>query len=300
MTTTLRIGAKLPHSGELAMRRGPARMAAVLEDAGFDSVWVSDHIVFPHETKSRYPFAADGKVTWALDDPYLEPMVVLGAVTAATTRVGIGTSVVIAPMRNPVLLAKQAACIDVMSGGRLVLGVGAGWLREEFEALDADFEHRGAVLDEWMEIARECWTGSAGPHDGAHYRIPTKVHCLPRPAGALPMVVGGMSRHALRRAGTVADGWLAQYALETMSERDVKASVDVMRHEAEQAGKTGAELDRLRVVLRITGAAGRADTLAARLPRLADAGVTDVIVDVDWSDDGGAARTFERLHAALN
>jgi probable F420-dependent oxidoreductase len=296
VTASLRIGAKLPHSGELAMRRGPAEMAAVLEKAGFDSVWVSDHVVFPHQTKSRYPFAADGKVTWRLDDPYFEPMVVLGAVTATTTRVTIGTTVVIAPMRNPVLLAKQAACIDVMSGGRLVLGVGVGWLREEFEALGADYEHRGAVLDEWIGIARESWSGSIGPHKGAHYQIPTAMHTLPKPAGALPVLVGGMSRHALRRAGALADGWLGQYALDTMSERDVKASADVMRHEAEEAGRSQKQVDGLRVVLRITGAAAKPDTLAARLPRLAEAGVSDVIVDVDWTDPDGPARSFEKLN----
>jgi len=132
------------------MRHGPARMAALLEDAGFDSVWVSDHVVFPHETASRYPFAADGKVTWPLDTPYLEPLVVLGAVSAATKRATIGTSVLIAPMRNPVLLAKQAASIDAMSGGRLVLGVGVGWLREEFEP-----------STQISKRAARCWTSGS-------------------------------------------------------------------------------------------------------------------------------------------
>jgi len=293
----VRIGAKLPHTGELALRRGPARMAAELEEAGFDSVWVSDHIAFPHETQSRYPFSADGKVTWRLDDPYLEPMVVLGAVTASTKRVAIGTSVVIAPMRNPVLLAKQTACIDVMSGGRLVLGLGVGWLREEFEALGADFEHRGAVLDEWIGIARECWTGSAGPHAGDHYRIPTPIHCQPVPIGSMPVLVGGMSRHALRRAGVLANGWLGQYALESLSERDIKAATDVMRHEAEAAGR---QPDDLRVVIRITGAAAKPEAVAPRLANLAEAGVGEVIVDVDWNDPGGPARAFETLRAGLN
>ncbi len=293
----MKLGAKLPHSGQLAMKRAPAEMAHELEDAGFDSIWVSDHIVFPVETSSRYPFAADGKPTWPFDAPYLEPMVVLGAVTSTTTRAAIGTSVTIAPMRNPVLLAKQAASIDVMSGGRLVLGVGAGWLREEFEALGADFEHRGAMLDEWITIARSCWSGRAGPHRGAHYTIPVAIHCEPRPAGPLPVLIGGMSRNALRRAGAVADGWLGQYALDTMSERDVQAAVDVIQHEAAAAGRQGVTP---RVVVRITGAADKADAVAARLDNLAKAGVTDVVVDVDWSDGGGPARAYRTLSAGLN
>jgi probable F420-dependent oxidoreductase len=277
VTKPLGIGAKLPHTGEPAMRLGPSRMAATLEEAGFDSLWVSDHIVFPHETSSRYPFSADGRVTWPLDDPYLEPLVVLGAVAAVTSRIALGTSVVIAPMRNPVLLAKQAATIDALSGGRLVLGVGVGWLREEFEALGADFEARGEVLDEWIAIARACWTGSAGPYEGEHYRLPGPIYCRPAPAHGIPILVGGMSRAALRRAAA-ADGWLGQYELDTLSERDIAAAVGVMG-----SGKR-------RVVVRITGAATHLDALAPRLEALADAGVTEVIVDVDWSDDAGPAR----------
>jgi probable F420-dependent oxidoreductase len=264
------------------MRLGPARMAETLEEAGFDSLWVSDHIVFPHETTSRYPFSADGRVTWPLDDAYLEPLVVLGAVAAATKRISIGTSVLIAPMRNPVLLAKQAATIDALSGGRLVLGVGAGWLREEFEALGADFVARGEVLDEWITIARACWSGSAGPFEGKHYRLPAPIYCRPAPRGGIPLLVGGMSRHALRRAAA-ADGWLGQYALDTMSERDIAAVV----------GLLGSE--KKRVVVRITGAAGRLAALAERCDALADAGVTEVIVDVDWTEDGGPARAAAML-----
>src|SRR5207249_4441736 len=123
---------------------------------------VSDHVVFPHTVRSRYPFAPNGRVTWPVDIDYIEPVVALSAITSVTSRAEIGTSVLILPTRNPVLFAKQAACIDVLSGGRLVLGVGAGWLREEFSALRSDFESRGAVLDEWLDIARRCWTGSAG------------------------------------------------------------------------------------------------------------------------------------------
>ena len=289
MSATVRIGAKLPHSGAPAMSIGPARMAADLDDAGFDSIWVSDHIVFPVETKSRYPFSADGRVTWPLSDPYLEPFVVLGAVAASTLRAELGTSVVIAPMRNPVLMAKQAATIDALSGGRLLLGVGVGWLREEFEALDADFEARGAVLDEWMEIARACWTGSAGPYEGKHYRLPVAIHCKPAPADGIPVVVGGMSRHALRRAAA-ADGWLGQYALETMSERDIAAAVDTMRAEGARDGA--------RVILRVTGAADRLDALASRLGTLSGAGVTEVIVDVSWKEEDGPRRAADLLRNA--
>src|SRR5215472_5456669 len=151
---SVRIGAKLPHSGPLPASLGLVKMAQRLEYAGFDSIWVSDHVVFPHEVRSRYPFSADGRPTWAMDIDYIEPLVALAAIAPATSRAEIGTSVLILPARNPVLFAKQAASVDVLSHGRLVLGVGVGWLREEFEALGADFDDRGAVLDEWVDIAR--------------------------------------------------------------------------------------------------------------------------------------------------
>ena len=290
---SIRLGAKLPHSGPLFARLGLVRMAKRLEDAGFDSMWVSDHVVFPHEPRSRYPFAADGRPTWPMDVDYIEPFVALAAVAPATSRVEIGTSVLILPMRNPVLFAKQAACIDVLSGGRLVLGVGVGWLREEFEALDADFDARGAVLDEWIEIARACWTGSAGPYEGRHYRLPGPIHCRPVPVRTPPVLIGGMSRPALERAGRLADGWVAQFSMDDLAEDAIADSLARMRSAAGDAGKP------FRVVVRITGADQRVEELGRRLASMAGAGATDVVIDVDWNREDGAARAVETLRAAV-
>ena len=290
---SLRLGAKLPHSGPLPARLGLVRMAAKLEAAGFDSLWVSDHVVFPHTVRSRYPFAPDGRVTWPVDVDYIEPLVTLSAITSVTSKAELGTSVLILPMRNPVLFAKQAACIDVLSGGRLVLGVGAGWLREEFSALASDFDARGAVLDEWLDIARECWTGSAGPYEGRFYRLEEPIYCRPVPVRTPPVLIGGMSRRALERAGRIADGWLAQFSMEDLSEDAVGAGVDALRASAETGGRN------LRVVVRVTGAQRRLDELGRRLGPLVEAGATEVIVDVDWDSEEGPARAFESLRAAV-
>jgi probable F420-dependent oxidoreductase len=299
VSKALRLGAKVPNSGALAFRLGAARMAATLEAAGFDSVWTSDHVVFPHEVRSRYPFAADGRVTWPVDVDYLEPVVALSAMTSTTAKAELGTSVLILPMRNPIMFAKQAACIDAISGGRLVLGVGVGWLREEFEALDADFDARGAVLDEWLSIARRCWTGTVEPFEGRHYRLPEAIHCRPTPARHVPVLIGGMSRRAQERAGRIADGWLAQYSLETLSESGIADGLAVLREAASAAGRLPAELDRFRMVVRVTGADRKLDLLATRLEALADAGATELVVDVDWDDDGGPARSFDLLRSAV-
>lgn len=299
MTSPLRLGAKVPNSGAVPFRIGTARMAAMLEKAGFESIWTSDHVVFPHEVRSRYPFAADGRITWPADTDYMEPVVALSAMTSTTSTAELGTSVLILPARNPILFAKQAACIDVLSGGRLVLGVGVGWLREEFEALGADFDARGAVLDEWLAIARWCWTGTVEPFEGRHYGLAQAIYTRPTPVRRVPVVIGGMSRNALQRAGRSADGWLAQYSLDGLSEAGIADGLAAIRAAGSEAGRPEAELDRFRIVVRVTGADGKLDALAARLDSLAGAGATEVIVDVDWEGADGPSRSFDTLRSAV-
>ncbi len=274
-------------------------MAAMLESAGFDSIWTSDHVVFPHEVRSRYPFAADGRITWPVDVDYLEPVVALSAMTSITAKAELGTSVLILPTRNPILFAKQAACIDTISGGRLVLGVGVGWLREEFEALGADFDARGAVLDEWISVARRCWTGTVEPFEGRFYRLAEAIYCRPTPARHIPVLIGGMSRHAQERAGRIADGWLAQYSLDDLSESGIADGLAVLREAGTRAGRPPAELDGFRIVVRVTGADRKLDVLATRLESLAGAGATELVVDVDWATDEGPAKGFDVLHSAV-
>jgi len=291
----LRLGAKVPNSGPLPFQLGAARMASMLEDAGFDSIWTSDHVVFPREVKSRYPFSSDGRITWPVDVDYLEPTVALSAMTSTTSTAELGTSVLILPMRNPILFAKQAACIDAIAHGRLVLGVGAGWLREEFEALGADYGSRGEILDEWLAIARRCWTGEVAPFEGRHYRLAEPIYCRPTPARHLPVLIGGMSRFAQERAGKIADGWLAQYSLEGLSEKSIADGVATMTAAAKQAGRTPSEVEDFRIAVRITGADQKLGTVASRLDELGAAGATEIIVDVDWDGEGGPSRSFEML-----
>src|SRR5262245_58350499 len=143
---SVRIGAKVPNSGPLPQGIGIPAMARTLEQAGFESLWVADHVVLPAEIRSRYPFAADGKATWPTTMPYFDAVVAMTLIASATERATIGTAVLVLPLRNPVVLAKQAASIDALSGGRVALGLGAGWLREEFEALGVPFEARGKRL----------------------------------------------------------------------------------------------------------------------------------------------------------
>lgn len=271
----MRIGVKLPHTGAAEPTELAAR-AKGLEDAGFDSLWVGDHVVQPTRIRSPYPFTADGNVTWATDTPYIEAVVALAAAAAATGHIGLGTAALVLPQRNPVLLAKQLASVDAIAGGRLCLGVGAGWLREEFDALDAPFDGRGARFTEWIELLRSCWTGRPPEFRGAHYILPADTLVLPTPARMVPILVAGHSPVALRRAGRIGDGWLAQQSLPELDPAALAVEIGQVRSAAVAADR---DPDALTVVLRLVGSADRAAEAAAALPALAAAGVAEVIVD---------------------
>jgi probable F420-dependent oxidoreductase len=234
---------------------------------------------------SPYPFAADGRATWPSDTPYFEPLIALALAAAATERVRLGTAVLVLPLRNPVMFAKQCASIDVASGGRLELGLGAGWLEREFEALEAPFARRGARLAEWIAIARDCWTGAPAARSSKDYTLPPEILCLPTPAHEIPILLGGHSRQALARVGAVADGWLPQ---QTAGELEPAALIRERATIAAAARDAGRRPESLRTVLRIVESAARLDLIADALPSLAQAGVDEVIVDLAWEDDDQA------------
>jgi probable F420-dependent oxidoreductase len=282
----MRIGVKLPNTGTLPAEPGIPVMAKAFEGAGFESLWVSDHIVMPETVRSRYPFAADGRATWATATPWFEALIALALAAAATERATLGTAALVLPLRHPILFAKQAASIDVASRGRLVLAVAAGWLREEFEALDARFDRRGATLDSAIAIARECWSG----------RVNGDMLCLPTPTREVPLLIGGHSDAALRRAGRLTDGWLPQQSLSEPDPDELRHGAAVMRTAAEDAGR---DPERLRTVLRLVDSAGRSDEVARQLPALAAAGVDEVIVDVPWEQDD-PRRAYERMRDAAS
>jgi probable F420-dependent oxidoreductase len=288
----IELGAKVPNSGPLPGRLGIGAMARRLEDAGFASLWVSDHVVMPAEIESRYPFAADGRATWPTDTPYYDAIIALTLIAAATASARFGPAVLVLPQREPIVTAKQLASLDAVSGGRLELGVGSGWLREEFEALNVPFATRGSRTDDWIALLRETWSGAVGPHDGPHHPMPARVLSLPRPAHRIPILVGGDSPAAFRRAGAVADGWLAHQSALAL---DADAIADGVRRMREAAQAAGADPGARRVVLRIIDSAGRADTVAAAIPPLARAGVQEIVVDVDWDAADGPAEAFSVL-----
>ena len=195
-------GCSLPSRGEMASPDNLRRLAQRAEDLSFDHVWVSDHIVIPHEVESFYPYAADGVAPFQRDNTYFEPLAALNFLAGCTTRVKLGTHVLILPYRNPVLTAKILATLDVLSGGRLILGAGVGWMEEEFQAMGLDtYAQRGEVTNEYIEIFKELWTSEQPEFHGKHYEI-SGVGFLPKPVQKPhpPIWVGGHTNAAIRRA----------------------------------------------------------------------------------------------------
>ena len=196
--------------GPLAKPEIVTTLARFAEDAGFHSIWLADHIAFPADIASRYPFSPSGAFPAPTDDPLLEPLAAMGVLAGATSRIRIGTAVLIIPYRNPILTARMLITIDQFSGGRVILGAGVGWLKEEFEALDSpDFALRGKATDEYLEIFKQLSAGGKVGFEGETYSF-KPVHSVPgsvqRPHP--PVLIGGVSNAALRRVARN-DGWLA-------------------------------------------------------------------------------------------
>lgn len=193
----MKFGIQLPHFGPLASGEGTIALARRAEALGFDSVWVGDHIIYPPQFAERF------------GHDFYEAVTTLAYVAASTSRIRIGTAVLVLPYRNPLLLAKQLATIDVLSGGRLTVGVGAGWMAEEYAALGAPFAERGAATDEYLEIIRTLWTEERPKFSGKFFQFP-EVLSTPRPSQRPnpPIWIGGNSPRALRRAAELGDGWL--------------------------------------------------------------------------------------------
>ncbi len=294
----LRIGAKLPSSGAEPARHGIAAMARRLEAAGFDSMWASDHVVMTEDTsRSFYPFGDDGSPGWDVTMPWYDALIVLAQAAAVTERIELGTAVLVLPQRHPVVLAKQVASLDALAGGRVALGVGAGWFREEFEALGVDFETRGRRFSEWLDLLRRCWQGRPEVFDGQHYQLPPGVVFEPTPARDVPLLIGGVSKVALRRAATQGDGWLGLQRADRLDPAEVARAVERMRAEAVAVDRDPATL---RVVLRIIGSAGRSEVVAATLADLRAAGVDEIVVDTDWGGDADEQHVIDRLRDAAS
>ena len=266
---------------------------------------VADHIVLPVESKSTYPYTLDGKHP-SIGDA-LETFSILGLVAGATDRLRLVTSVLVLPYRNPVLTAKMAASLDVLSGGRLTLGVGVGWLKEEFEALNSPgFEVRGAVTDEWITIFKQLWSQSPASFDGRFYQY-SDIRCEPflvqKPHP--PIWVGGHSRAALLRTARHGDGWhpVGAVAASPLPPNEMREHLDTLRRLTEAAGRDFSALTiSYKAPLYDTGIpspdgsrrpfSGAPDEIAGDIRRFAAIGVRELVFDCRGQS---IAESIERL-----
>lgn len=177
------------------------------EAAGFESVWTVEHIMYPEGYVSEYPYDASGKMPGTGDNPIPDPLIWLSYVAACTSTLRLATGIALLPERHPVTYAKEVATLDNMSGGRVELGVGIGWLKEEFAVLDVPWPRRGPRTDEYIDVMRALWAADDVSYDGEFVQF-SNISSNPKPAnGAVPIHIGGHSAAAAQRAGRVGDGF---------------------------------------------------------------------------------------------
>jgi probable F420-dependent oxidoreductase len=237
----MKFGLMLPTVGGLDFAT-VAKLARAAEDAGLESVWVPHHDVIPGSRASVYPYQ-QSKTERAFTPgvQWLDPLVALGAIAAVTDRIRLGTAVVILPQRNPIVWATEVASLDQISGGRVELGIGVGWMAEEFRALGANFADRGAATDEYVEAMRLLWRSSEPcTYHGKHLSFDDIVNTCRPVGGSVPIWVGGHTNPALRRAARLAEGW-----------HGFEASVDDVRGYREKLEKHCADAGRDIATLRM-------------------------------------------------
>ncbi|GAC1314659.1 MAG: LLM class F420-dependent oxidoreductase [Acidimicrobiales bacterium] len=282
----MKFGIVFANSGPAAHGDYASGLAQAAEGAGFESVWTIEHVVVPAGYASAYPYSADGRMPGGEDVDMPDPLIWLAYVAAATTRLRLGTGILILPQRNPVIVAKEAATLDLLSGGRLELGVGVGWMREEFDALGVPFAHRGSRTDEYVAALRALWAEDVASFRGEFTSF-DRVKSFPKPVqtGGVPIVVGGHTPAAARRAGRLGDGFFpAGGGLD-----ELPALLSEMRDAAATAGRNADAIE-------IT--AGGATDLEG-VKRAADLGVSRLVIPAFGRDLERVRRRLEVFSDAV-
>ena len=295
-------GVTLPHLGHIATRDALIEFSTAVDDLGFNSGWASDHVCWPAEFVSQYPYSDDGSFPAPPKTGWLDPIGTLQFVAAVTQNLRLGFSVLILPYRPPVETAKRLATIDVLSGGRLILGVGVGWMREEAEVLGMPWDRRGKRSDEQLEVFRTLFSEDDPSYDGEFYSFPA-VGFEPKPVqNPVPVWVGGNSVAAYRRVAQFGHGFHA--AFETLD--DVASGWAAVGEECEAAGRDQSEitlslryyLDPAAVMKPAVSVAGSAEQMIESVAQVAETGVTHLVLDPVAR--GGVAGRLDALRAFMS
>jgi probable F420-dependent oxidoreductase len=294
----MKIGVQIPNNSAKPREIGLTKMGRLAEDAGADSLWINDHLLMVKGGRSPYPFTPDGAIPWSMDMPWYECLTAATFLAATTSRCTIGTSVLILPQRNVLELAKTTATLDALSGGRFVLGIGAGWFAEEIEALGYRFRPRGRRTDEMIEVLRRCWTGRPKPFEGREIVVPEGLVFEPRPAqlGGPPIVVGGMSRAALRRAALRGDGWLA-FQRGELDPGKLAHLLDTLENLRGEAGTIDKPFS---YIMRLHSSPRMEPRLSEFAIRVQELGFDELIINPSWEDLAEAQRLIDQVKGAIS
>ncbi|HZP45543.1 MAG TPA: LLM class F420-dependent oxidoreductase [Candidatus Binataceae bacterium] len=258
-----------------------AHLATTAESCGFESLWTVEHVVIPKGYQTPYPYSKDGKIPGGEDVPIPDPLLPLGFVAALTKKIKLATGVMILPQRHPLYVAKEIASLDLLSQGRTILGIGSGWLKEEFDALGLDFHQRGSRTDEAIAALRACWCTNPSSFRGKQFSF-GPLMSFPKPVQKpVPIHIGGHSPAAARRAGRLGDGFFP-----AVSEvPKLKELFALMREAGARAGRNtdGIELSCI----------GRANLEA--LKPLQDVGIARVILAPPGFDKDALSRGLEKI-----
>ena len=265
---TIKFGIAFANIGPNIEPERACELARSAEASGFESIWTADHIVVPAGYRSTYPYDPSGRLPSGEDAPFPESLIWLAYVARATSTIRLATGILILPERNPVVLAKELATLDYLSSGRVTLGVGIGWLREEFEAIGVPYARRGERLEESVGAMRALWSQECAAFEGRTVRF-RDVYLRPQPrAGAIPIHIGGHTEIAARRAGRIGDGFFPFGV-----DRDqLPGLIETMRAAAEEAGRDPSALE-----VTVSSFAA-ADAAAADVAEAAERGATRVVI----------------------
>jgi probable F420-dependent oxidoreductase len=283
----MKFGLMYANAGPFAFPEMLTHLATTAERCGVESLWVVEHVVIPVGYESKYPYDPSGKIPAPEQIPMPDPLIALAYAAAVTTKIRLATGILILPQRHPFYVAKEVASLDVLSHGRMILGIGVGWLKEEFDALGIPFDERGARTAESVRAIRSLWKPEAEPFQGKFFRW-GKVESHPKPVQqpGVPIVVGGHTELAARRAARYGDGFFPGVA----EEDKLVWLLGIMRDECKKLGRDPSTIE-------VTS--GRAAPDADGVKRLHDLGVSRFMVPPPAFDPDGITRGLEQLGALI-
>src|SRR5713226_5180214 len=278
----MKFGLMFVNSGPFSNPDLLAHLATTAERCGFESLWTVEHVVIPKGYQTPYPYSKDGKIPGGEDVAIPDPLLPLGFVAALTKKIKLATGVMILPQRHPLYVAKELATLDLLSGGRTILGIGSGWLKEEVDALGLDFHARGARTDEAIKSMRALWRENPSSFHGKHFDF-GPVMSFPKPVqkNGVPVLIGGHSPAAAKRAGRLGDGFFPALS-------DPPKLTELFGLMREAAAKAGRDANAIEL-----SCIGRAK--ADAIKPLADVGIARVILAPPGFDREALSRGLEKI-----